>query len=360
MRERQRELAQRQMVQRQAAAQRDGRVVAAFGLPTEMEPVYRRILPGNGQSLEQVATSMLLTPDELRDRLAPLLALQIVTVEDGILRVVDPATATSRVLARQAADLAVAGQELARIAEVLPGLAEVRDAHVPHDQLIDGDVSGMADVPALIAQWIREGRGDVCFLRPDQWRFPSESEMAVAVGNAIREGKRVRAIYPARAMSEAPQMLRTRAEIGEEVRVVPTVLTRLVIVGPRRAIVPEPLGVGSDRRAVVRQPAIVGMFQAYFDELWRGVTGDYDALVAAFEPHLSRKAADLSPIERAILVIGAWELKSRLDIPYRVVINEAVELAKSFGATDGHRFVNGVLDKTAADLRAAEIAALSR
>ena len=100
--------------------------------------------------------------------------------------------------------------------------------------------------------------------------------------------------------------------------------------------------------------------QAYFDELWRGVTSDYDALVAAVEPHLTRKAADLSPIERSILVIAAWELKARLDIPYRVVINEAVELAKSFGATDGHRFVNGVLDKVAADLRAAEIAALSR
>jgi N utilization substance protein B len=87
------------------------------------------------------------------------------------------------------------------------------------------------------------------------------------------------------------------------------------------------------------------------------VTGDYDTLMAAVEPHLARKAADLSPIERAILVIGAWELRSRLDIPYRVVINEAVELAKDFGATDGHRFVNGVLDKVAADLRAAEIAA---
>jgi N utilization substance protein B len=81
------------------------------------------------------------------------------------------------------------------------------------------------------------------------------------------------------------------------------------------------------------------------------------SLVAAVEPHLARKAAELSPIERAILVIAAWELKSRLDIPYRVVINEAVELAKGFGATDGHRFVNGVLDKVAADLRAAEIAA---
>lgn len=97
--------------------------------------------------------------------------------------------------------------------------------------------------------------------------------------------------------------------------------------------------------------------RAYFDELWQGVTRDYDALLAAVEPHLARKASELSPIERAILVIGAWELKSRLDIPYRVVINEAVELAKGFGATDGHRFVNGVLDKVAADLRAAEIAA---
>ena len=58
-------------------------------------------------------------------------------------------------------------------------------------------------------------------------------------------------------------------------------------------------------------------------------------------------------------MIGAWELKHRPEIPYRVVINEAVELAKSYGGTDGHKFVNGVLDKLAADLRAAEIAALA-
>ena len=99
--------------------------------------------------------------------------------------------------------------------------------------------------------------------------------------------------------------------------------------------------------------------QAYFEELWQGVVDDYDALVAALAPHLDRKPAELSPIERAILVIGAWELAQRADIPYKVVINEAVELAKVFGATDGHRFVNGVLDKLAADARAAEIA-LSR
>ena len=98
---------------------------------------------------------------------------------------------------------------------------------------------------------------------------------------------------------------------------------------------------------------------AYFDELWAGVTGDEPALVLRMSPWLNRAAEGLSPIERAILVIGTWELQHRLEIPYRVVINEAVELAKSYGGTDGHKFVNGVLDKVAADLRADEIRALA-
>ena len=70
------------------------------------------------------------------------------------------------------------------------------------------------------------------------------------------------------------------------------------------------------------------------------------------EPRLDRRVKDLAPIERALLVIGAWELAHRPDIPYRVVIDEAVELAKAYGGTDGHKFVNGVLDKLAPQLRA--------
>ena len=100
--------------------------------------------------------------------------------------------------------------------------------------------------------------------------------------------------------------------------------------------------------------------QPYFGELWDGVTRENDTLMAALTPHLDRKPAELSPVEKAILIIGAWELAHRLEIPYKVVINEAVEIAKSFGGTDGHRYVNGVLDKFAADVRATEIAALRR
>ena len=99
---------------------------------------------------------------------------------------------------------------------------------------------------------------------------------------------------------------------------------------------------------------------AYFDELWAGVTGDEPALVLRMSPWLNRAAEGLSPIERAILVIGTWELQHRLEIPYRVVINEAVELAKSYGGTDGHKFVNGVLDKLARVTRATEVVAENR
>jgi transcription antitermination protein NusB len=114
------------------------------------------------------------------------------------------------------------------------------------------------------------------------------------------------------------------------------------------------------RDDLAASPGYLRADQPYFDEAWTGIGEDYDALLAAITPHLDRKPAELSPIERAILVIGAWELKRRVEIPYRVVINEAVELAKSYGGTDGHRYVNGVLDKLAADLRASEITALRR
>lgn len=96
--------------------------------------------------------------------------------------------------------------------------------------------------------------------------------------------------------------------------------------------------------------------KAFFREMWKGLTDDWEALVVIAQPHVDRPFAQISPIERGIILIGTWELKSRLDIPYRVAINESVELAKTFGGTDGHKWVNGVLDKVAPILRADEVA----
>ena len=96
---------------------------------------------------------------------------------------------------------------------------------------------------------------------------------------------------------------------------------------------------------------------AHFDMLLHGCIREAVELDAQLVAHLDRKTEQLSPVEHAVLMIGTYELRHCLDIPYKVAINEAVELAKSFGGTDGHKYVNGVLDKTAADLRSVEVEA---
>ena len=89
--------------------------------------------------------------------------------------------------------------------------------------------------------------------------------------------------------------------------------------------------------------------------LVRGVIAQAQALDELIAPFLDRPATELSPVEHAILLLSTYEMKNHPEIPYRVVINEAVELAKTFGGTDGHKFVNGVMDKLAAQVRAVEI-----
>ena len=95
----------------------------------------------------------------------------------------------------------------------------------------------------------------------------------------------------------------------------------------------------------------------FFGQLLRGTIARHEALAELIAPHLDRKLDELSPVEYSVLLLAAYELTNLPEVPYRVVINEAVELAKTFGGSDGHKFVNGVLDKLAAQVRAAEVAA---
>ncbi|AXF19900.1 transcription antitermination factor NusB [Burkholderia pyrrocinia] len=90
------------------------------------------------------------------------------------------------------------------------------------------------------------------------------------------------------------------------------------------------------------------------DAILHGVIREHATLVEALTPALDRPIEQLSPVERAVLLIATFELTHHVETPYRVIINEAVELAKTFGGSDGYKYVNGVLDKLAAKLRPAE------
>ena len=104
---------------------------------------------------------------------------------------------------------------------------------------------------------------------------------------------------------------------------------------------------------------LIGFHKAdavHFDALLHGCLEATVALDALITPHLDRKMAEISPVEHAVLWIGTYEFKNCLDVPWRVVINECIELAKAFGGTDGHKWVNGVLNQLAPQLREHEVA----
>ena len=118
---------------------------------------------------------------------------------------------------------------------------------------------------------------------------------------------------------------------------------------------------GADEAAIEAQiPEMDDFARAdndFFVATLRGVISQQDKLAALIATHIDRPFKELSPIEACVLLMGACELVQNPETPYRVIINEAIELTKAFGGTDGHKYVNGVLDKVAADVRPAEVKA---
>ncbi|MDR3391002.1 MAG: transcription antitermination factor NusB [Sulfuriferula sp.] len=103
------------------------------------------------------------------------------------------------------------------------------------------------------------------------------------------------------------------------------------------------------------EPAYAGIDETMFLALLNGVINEVPQLDQRLVKYVDRPIAELSPVEHAVLLLGAQELLHHLEVPYRVVINEAVELTKTFGGTDGHKYVNGVMDKLAAEVRSVEV-----
>ena len=118
---------------------------------------------------------------------------------------------------------------------------------------------------------------------------------------------------------------------------------------------------GADEAAIeAYAPEMEGFAKAdreFFVGTLRGVIKQHAALIETISAHIDRSFDDLSPIESCVLMMGSYEMQNHPDTPYRVIINEAIELTKAFGGTDGHKYVNGVLDKVAGQLRPTEVAA---
>jgi hypothetical protein len=243
--------------------------LSILGFSAEEEQTYRQVLPRSGQRLDAVAHGLERDPDALLGSLARFIesGMGTIDVPDRVV-VVPPGEAIAQRIRQQTEVLRRATDRIEELRGALPKLPHVLAAPEDGGAPLGGELRTGHDVPLLLESWIRQSAGDLMWLRPDQWRLPAGSAVDVTVTAALQRGRRSRAIYPARALEEAPQVIFQRASAGEEVRIIAEVPSRLAIVGEAGALLPAEWGSSDDRRLVVREPGLLTALTVLFDELW--------------------------------------------------------------------------------------------
>lgn len=315
-------------------------LLLALGFSRATERTYQQVVGQSGRELVSVAESLLTTPDVLLRDLTPLMDRGVITVEDGRVYVATPAEAVARALQATAEMAGRAEEQLAEIARAIPYLTAtnvkpVEGAHIEVAPL-DGEISRGGNPVPLLTSLIRQSRGDLLWLRPDQFRRPREDAMAFVVGECIREGRASRAIYPARALTEARDTLELRASVGEQIRILPDLPTRMFIIGTTHAILPEPLGYLDEPRSLTRQRGLVEALILWFECLWeKAVPFDSGESGEQLRP-------DLRQFLLQQLAAGAQDeqIARRLGVSLRTVRRRVAELMADLGAES--RFQAGV------------------
>ena len=313
--------------------------LAALGLDRLSEDLYFRVVPASGHTTLGVARLLSMGLDDLLRDLAPLLDMGLVKL-DGKRVIVPPmAGAVADLVEREARAASSAGDRLAVLARVVPQLvaASTRPAEddVADVQPIDGELSSGGNPLELLGQMMRGSRGDMLWLRPDAWAMPRESAVLKVLAEAIATGRRSRAIYPVRALSEAPEALQARARIGEQIRVISELPTRMFILGQDHAVLPEPLGYADEPRVHIRQRSVVGALTMWFEAMWASAAPVPDFDSGEARPDLRRFLLEQ-------LVAGATDeiISRKLGISLRTVRRRVATMMDDVGADT--RFQLGV------------------
>ena len=242
--------------------------LSILGFSAEEEQTYRLVLPRSGQTLEAVAVGLEREPAELLEALRGVIDAGMVVLDRDRLVVVSPGEAVARLLQAETQALRRTVDRIDGLRAAIPSFPQAAaDPDAPGVPLA-GELRTGDDVPVMLESWIRQSTGDLMWLRPDQWRLPAGTAMDVAVTEILKTGRRSRAIYPARALEEAPQVIFQRASAGEEMRIIAEVPSRMAIIGEAGALLTAEWGASDDRRLVVREPGLLSALTVLFNELW--------------------------------------------------------------------------------------------
>lgn len=314
-------------------------MLTALGFSGAVDHAYQRVLTQSGREVVWVASALQSTPERLLRELAPLIEVGIVRVEGDRIFVDGPADALARLVARHSEAAAAAHEGMRDLAAAIPFLTAAAARPAPGEvhgiEPLDGEISSGGEPAGLIAALIAQSKGDMLWLRPDQWRIPREDAMLKVVADLVASGRRSRAIYPVRALQEAPATLVARAEVGEQIRVLPELPTRMFIIGTTHAVLPEPLGFVDEPRSLVRQRGLVEALILLFELMWER---------AAPVPSLDRGEArpDLRRFLLQQLATGAQDeqIARTLGISLRTVRRRVADVLTELGADT--RFQAGV------------------
>jgi DNA-binding CsgD family transcriptional regulator len=195
-------------------------------------------------------------------------------IDGDCVELLPPSQALSQIIESAADRARRAYEQLLSVSRAVPHLVadSTRDPQVAHADAvapIDGEVVLAGSTADTLTALIERTTGELLWLRPDQWTLPWEEEMRRLIAEGVLTGRQVRGIYPIRALTDAPAVLQSRQEVGEQIRLLPQVPTRLLVIGSSHAVLPDPLGsTETTPRIVVRQRGIVEGFVLYFEQLW--------------------------------------------------------------------------------------------
>ncbi len=314
-------------------------VLCALGLDRASEHLYFRLVPVSGHTVVGVARLVQVRPDQLLRDVGPLVGHGLVELSGDRLFVPPLAEALSELVLRESRRATASAEKLRELAGAVPHLVAAATRPDPGDltdiRPLDGELSSGGDPLELLHLMLRTSRGDMLWLRPDAWAMPRESRVGQVLAEAMATGRRSRAIYPARALREAPEALAARAALGERVRVISEVPTRMFIFGDAHAVLPEPIGFTDEPRVHVRQRSVVAALTLWFELLW-------SRSVPVPEIESGRGHLEARQFLLAQLMAGDSDevIARKLGISLRTVRRRMAELMSDLGADT--RFQAGV------------------
>lgn len=309
--------------------------MAVLGFDAGTEDLYRSLLRHSPTTLAALAAAVRRPREDVLTTVRRFESVGLADLHGETVVAAAPDQALRRVIDDEGRRLRSVQEQLDALRRMLPGLAaEHMVAGEPRGEVVGIEVVEHDRIVEVVQSLTARATGDLLWVRPDQWRIPEGQAIDVWVADLLRSGRRSRVIYPARALEEAPEAVRRRAELGEHVRLLADVPGRLAVLG-EAAILREDLAGGTGRVLVLRQPALVALARALFEELWQRALA-----VPGLDGEAGQSSARQLLLERLARGVKDEQIARELGLSLRTVRRRVAEVLDELGATS--RFQAGV------------------